>query len=255
VVAGRLFNEEEEAEGRAVALVSEGLKSALGRRVRVEGGEWLEVVGVVKEPREVDDMLWIATKTAGQIYVPYRRDPWAQAILVARTRSAPGAVAPVLGRVLRALDPSLPLHSVFTLQEVRARSMWLSAMWGRMLATVALFGLLLAALGVYGVVSYAVSQRTHEMGVRMALGARPADVRRLVLAQGARLALFAIPAGLLGAVALSGVLAGLLHGVDPTDPSILLGAALLLTLVALAASYAPARRATRVDPLVALRIE
>jgi putative ABC transport system permease protein len=200
-------------------------------------------------------MLWIADSSAGQVYVPYRRDPLARATLVARTRSLPEAQAAALRETLRGLDPSLPLHSVFTLQEVQARSMWLSALWGRMLAAVALFGLVLAALGVYGVVSYAVSQRTHEMGVRMALGAKPGDVLRLVLGQGVRLALFAVPAGLLGAFALSGALSGLLHGVEATDPPTLLGAAFLLTLVALLASYAPARRATRVDPLVALRTE
>jgi putative ABC transport system permease protein len=273
-VAGRLFNEEEEDEGRAVVLVSEGLaarfqtggasgattspidaQGAVGRRLRLEGGEWLEIVGVVKEPREGADMLWIADSSAGQVYVPYRRDPLARATLVARTRSLPEAQAAALRETLRGLDPSLPLHSVFTLQEVQARSMWLSALWGRMLAAVALFGLVLAALGVYGVVSYAVSQRTHEMGVRMALGAKPGDVLRLVLGQGVRLALFAVPAGLLGAFALSGALSGLLHGVEATDPPTLLGAAFLLTLVALLASYAPARRATRVDPLVALRTE
>lgn len=182
------------------------------------------------------------------------RTPGLSAMAV-RTRSEPLAQAGALRDTLRSLDPSLPLHSVFTMDEIRGRSLWLSATWGRMLSAVALFGLVLAALGVYGVVSYAVSQRTHEMGVRMALGARPGDVQRLVLAQGLRLALIAIPVGLLVALALSGALAGLLHGVEPTDPPTLIGAALALALVALLASYAPARRATRVDPLVALRIE
>jgi putative ABC transport system permease protein len=124
-----------------------------------------------------------------------------------------------------------------------------------MLGVIAAFALFLAALGVYGVVSYAVSQRTHELGVRMAVGAARGDVVRLILGQGLRLALQAAAIGLVGALATSRVLAGLLFGVDPLDPATLVAAAALLALVALLASYLPARRATRVDPLVALRSE
>jgi hypothetical protein len=227
----------------------------VGRRVRLEGGEWLEVVGVVREPSEVDDLMWVGGKVSGQVFVPYRRDPRWRVTIVARTRSAPLGEATRLRAVVRELDPSLPLHSVFPLAEVRARAMWLSAMWGRMLSSVAVFGLVLAAAGVYGVVSYTVAQRTHEMGVRLALGAQAGDVLRLVLGQGLRMALVALAAGLFSAFALSGFLAGLLHGVEATDPWALLGPAFVLLAVTLLASYAPARRATRVDPLVALRTE
>ena len=259
LVEGRLFNGTEEAEGRDVVVVSDGLArrlwggDALGRRLRLEGGSWLQVVGVVKQTRDNSNVLGVGTRPEDELYVPYRRDAWDRVSVVVRTRSAPAAFAPLLRDTVRALDPGLPLHSVFTLDEVRLRSVWLAQMWGRMLGAMAAFALLLAGLGVYGVVSYAVSQRTHELGIRMAVGAGRGDVFRLVLGQGLRLASWAVAAGLLGAIALSGALAGLLYGVDPLDPPTLGGAAVTLTLIALVASYGPARRATRVDPLVALR--
>jgi len=261
LVEGRLFSAEEEAQGRGIVVVSDGLASriwpggAVGRRLRFPDGAWLEVVGVVKETRDAGDVLGVGVRPAGQVYVPYRQDPWTAVSLVVRTSADPASLAGALRDDLRALDPTLPLHSVFTLDEVRSRAVWVPRLWGRMLATVAAFALLLAALGVYGVVSYAVSQRTHELGVRIAVGAARPDVMRLVLGQGLRLALVAAAAGLLGSIALSGVLSGFLHGVDPLDPATLLGSAGLLTLVAVAASGGPAWRATRVDPLAALRSE
>ncbi len=124
-----------------------------------------------------------------------------------------------------------------------------------MLTQVAALALLLSALGVYGVVSHMVSQRTHEIGIRMAMGATRGDVQRLVVQEGLRLALQAAAVGLLGALALTRALASLLYGIAPHDPTTLLAGAGLLTLVAAAASWAPARRASRVDPLVALRAE
>jgi putative ABC transport system permease protein len=261
LVEGRLFSGEEEADGRKVVVVSDGLAgrlwdgSAIGRRLRFPNGDWLEVVGVVKETRDAGDVIGVGTRPAGQVYVPYRQDPWTAVSLVVRTGADPSSLAGALREDLRALDPTLPLHSVFTLDEVRSRAIWVPRLWSRMLAAVAAFALLLAGLGVYGVVSYAVSQRTHELGVRIAIGASRGNVLSLVLGHGLRLALGAATAGLVGAVALSGALSGLLYGVDPLDPVILFGSASLLTLVALAASYGPAWRATRLDPLAALRSE
>ncbi|HEY6552823.1 MAG TPA: ABC transporter permease [Vicinamibacteria bacterium] len=261
VIHGRLFSAEEEAEGRPVVVVSDGLArrlwegDAVGRRLRFVEGEWLEVIGVVKETRDAGDVIGVGGRPAGQVYVPYRHDPWTSVSLVVRTGADPSSLAGVLRDELRGLDRTLPLQSVFTLDEVRARAVWVPRLWGRMLAGVAVFALILAALGVYGVVSHTVSQRTHELGVRIAIGADRGDVMRLVLGQGLRLAVGAIAAGLFGAIALSGALGSLLYGVDALDPATLLGAASLLTLVAVAASYGPAWRATRVDPLTALRRE
>jgi putative ABC transport system permease protein len=259
LIEGRLFSAEEEAEGRAAVVVSDGLArrlwngSAVSRRLRFPKGAWLEVVGVVREVKDAGDVIGVGARPSGQVYVPYRLDPWTAVSIVVRTKTDPASLATALREDLRALDPGLPLHSIFTLDEVRSRAVWVPRLWSRMLAAVAVFALLLAALGVYGVVSYAVSQRTHELGVRIAVGAGRGDVLRLVLGQGLRLSLGAAAVGLVGSIALSGTLSGLLYGVDPLDPATLLGCTGLLALVALAASCGPARRATRVDPLTALR--
>jgi putative ABC transport system permease protein len=209
------------------------------------------VVGVVQETREGGDMLRVGSRPRGQLYVPYRLDPWSRVSLVVRAHSDPARLAAALRETVRDLDPGLPLSSVFTLDDVRARASWVARMWGRMLAQVAAVALLLSALGVYGVVSHMVSQRTHEIGIRMAMGATRGDVQGLVVREGPPPS---TAAGALGALA-DRALASLLYGVAPHDPPTLLACALLLTLAVAAASWAPARRASRVDPLVALRTE
>jgi len=170
-----------------------------------------------------------------------------------RTRSDPQRFSGALRATLRSLDPALPLQSVFTLDEVRVRSAWVAQLWGQMLSDVAVLALVLAVLGVYGVVSYSVSQRTHEIGIRMAVGASRGRVLRLVLGDGLRLALQAAALGLLGAMAMMRSLARLLYGVGALDPVTLAGCTAALVLVAVVASAAPAWRGTRVDPVVALR--
>ena len=259
---GRAFTAEEAREGRDVVLVSQalakhawGAADPLGRRLRIQDGPWLRVVGVVDDVRGTGDMHLADSDALGQVYVPYGQDAWTQVSLAVRTRSDPARFAESLRHELRALDPTLPAHAVFTLEEVRLRSAWVSRMWGWMLVQVAALALVLAALGVYGVVSYSVSQRTHEIGIRMAVGAARGHVLRLVLGDGLRLALQAVGLGLLGAVALTRALGGLLYGVGALDPPTLLGCAAALLLAALIATCAPAWRGTRVDPMVALRAE
>ena len=260
--AGRLFSGEEETEGRAVAVVSDDLARRLwsgsdpvGRRLRVDGGPWLQIVGVSGETREGGDMLLEGERPAGQIYVPYRQDAPLLVSLFVGTRSDPAALSGALRETVHGLDPGLPVDGVFTLAEVRARASWVAKLWGRMLSQVAALALLLATFGVYGIVSYMVSQRTHEIGIRMALGATRGDVLRLVVRQGFRLALSAVAVGLLAALLFTSALARLLYGVEARDPATLLACAALLTLTALVASCAPAWRATRVDPIQALRTE
>ncbi len=262
VRAGRAFTPEEENEGREAVLVSEGLArrhwgtaDPIGRRLRLEGGPWLRVVGVTKDIQDVADMLLIENKPAAQVFVPYRLASPAEVVLAVRTRSDPVRFSDVLRATVRSLDPTLPLQSVFTLDEVRARTAWVARLWGQMLAEVAVLALVLAVLGVYGVVSYSVSQRTHEIGIRMAVGASRGRVMRLVLGDGVRLSLQAAALGLLGAVAMTRSLARLLYGVGALDPATLVGCTAALVLVALVASGAPAWRGTRVDPVVALRSE
>jgi ABC-type antimicrobial peptide transport system permease subunit len=156
---------------------------------------------------------------------------------------------------VRTLDPLLPLYEVRTLVETRRRADWVARLWGEMLAWAAGVGALLACAGVYGVVARSVARRTQEIGVRMALGADRGAVLSLMLKQGLRLSLTGVAAGVLGALVLMRALAGLLYGVSPSDPSTLLASALVLGGVAVVATYLPARRATLVDPITALRNE
>ena len=249
IVAGRAFQPEEEAEGRDVVLVNE----ALARRLA--GGPWLRVVGVTRDVRDAGDMLLVDTKPSEQVYVPYRTGAPLDLALAVRTRSHPLRFAESLRAAVRSLDPALPLHSVYALDEVRVRSAWVARLWGQMLSQVAVLALILALLGVYGVVAYSVSQRAHEIGIRVAVGATRGEILRLVLGDGLRLAAQAVAVGLVAATFLTRSLARLLYGVGALDPVTLAGCALALVLAALVASGGPAWRGARVDPVVALRAE
>jgi predicted permease len=259
---GRLFDAAEEREGRPVAVISEDLASrhwsrgdAIGQRLRVGDGPWLRVVGVVQPTRESGDMVLAGDRPPSQVYVPYRLERWREVSLVVRTSGAPEPLAGSLRGVLRGLEPGLPLGVVSSLGEARSRANWVAAMWGRMMTQLAALALVLAALGVYGVVSHMVSQRTHEIGVRIAVGAGRRDVVRLVVRQGVSLALRSAAAGVVAALVLMRALSSLLYGVSASDPLIFAGCAGVLTLAALGASCAPALRASRLDPLAALRTE
>jgi predicted permease len=258
---GRAFHDSEIAAGADVAVVSEELarrcwpdRDALGRRLRLGDGDWLRVVGVAREVREADSILGIDEKPPGQVYVPYLRRPSLTVVLSVRGRE-PAALADGLRREVRALDPLLPVYDLRTLQEARRRADWVARLWGQMLGWAAGAGALLACVGVYGVVARGVARRTQEIGVRMALGADRRSVLGLVLGQGLRLSLAGVGVGLLGALALTRSLAGLLHGVAASDPATLLLSALALGAVALLATYLPARRAATADPIAALRSE
>jgi putative ABC transport system permease protein len=156
---------------------------------------------------------------------------------------------------VRSLAPALPLHSVYTLDEVRGRSAWVAQMWGGLLSQIAALALVLAVLGVYGVVSYSVSQRTQEIGIRMAMGAGRGRVIGMILGDGLRLSIWAAGLGLAAAVVLTRSMSRLLYGVGALDLPTLAGCSSALVLVALAASAAPAWRGTRIDPVLALRSE
>ncbi|HSD67870.1 MAG TPA: ABC transporter permease [Vicinamibacteria bacterium] len=263
VVAGRPFLAEEEAEGRGVALVSEalarrfrgGVADALGGHVRLDGGPWLRIVGVTRDVRDAGDMTLDGSGPLERVYVPYRPYAPADVALAVRTRSDPLGLAEALRAGVRSLDPALPLHSVYGLDEVRVRSAWVAHMWGQMLSHVAALAVILAVLGVYGVVAYSVSQRGHEIGIRVAVGATRREILCLVLGDGLRLATQAVVVGLVAAALVTRSLSSLLYGVGALDPATLTGCALALVLAAVAASVGPAWRGTRVDPVVALRAE
>jgi putative ABC transport system permease protein len=156
---------------------------------------------------------------------------------------------------MQSLDPNLPLYDVKTLEEHMRLPLFPARIAAIVLGAFGLVALTLAAIGIYGVTSYSVAQRTHEIGLRMALGAQLSDVLKLILSHGVKLTVIGVAIGLLGAYVVTRALSSLLYGVSATDPTIFVLVSLLLILVALLASYVPARRATKVDPLVALRHE
>src|SRR5207237_5809899 len=197
----------------------------------------------------------LAEENPPEIYLPYPQRTVQAMDVVLRTSVPPRSLLPAAEAVVRDLDPELPVARVATLDEVVARSISEPRFYMVLLGSFAGLALFLAALGLFGVMSYAVVQRSREIGIRVALGAHPHDVLGMVLRHAMTLALAGVVGGLLGALALSRLLGRLLFELSPTDPGTLAGVALLLSLVALAASYLPARRATRVDPLIALRSE
>ena len=189
------------------------------------------------------------------VFRPYAAVPTRSLAVLVRTTTTPRAQAEAVRRVFRELDPGLAVWDVRTMQEVRAFTTWDQRFFGQLMGAFAAQALLLACLGVYGVLAYAVSRRTHEIGVRLALGARPADVVRLVLRRGAALGLVGTALGLLLSLAVGRALQGVLYGVEPGEAGPLLATAGLLGAVVLVASLLPALRAAKVDPIAALRAE
>jgi ABC-type antimicrobial peptide transport system permease subunit len=175
--------------------------------------------------------------------------------LVVRTHSSPEAMLGPLREEIRRIDPAIPVYNVATLSERMHKDSTETRSYGLLLALFAALALALAAVGIYGVISYWVTQRTREMGIRLSLGASPGDLHRLVIGEGIRLALLGIAAGALGAALVTRAMTSLLYGVKPFDPALFAALAAGLTGVVILACYLPARRAARVDPMVALRYE
>ena len=257
---GRDFTEQEDKTESRVAVVNETFarkffpdQDPIGRRFNFGGPDqpYWQVIGVAADGKY--ESLGEAPKAA--FYRPLLRDYNTTVTLVARTAGDPRAAVPELRREMQTLDPQLPLFDVKTLAEHMSIPLFPARMAAAALGSFGLLALALAAIGIYGVMSYVVVGRTREIGVRMALGARPSDVLRLIVGQGMALALVGLGVGLVFAFALAQLLRGLLYGVSAADPATFAGISLLLALVALAACYLPARRATRVDPLDALRHE
>ncbi len=210
-----------------------------------------EVVGVVADVKSFG----LAKDVVPEIYVPYAQLPVSSMDVLLRTSVPPLSLGTAVESAVRELDPELPVARLRTLEDVVARSISQPRFYMLLLGLFASMAVLLAALGIFGVMSYAVTQRSREIGIRMALGAQPANVMRMVMKNAGTLIVAGIMTGLAGAVALSRFLSGLLFNLSPTDPSTLGAVALTLIAVALLASYLPARQATRVDPLLALRNE
>ena len=228
-------------------------ESAVGHRLRFGSDEasWLTVVGVVGDVKHGG----LAAAQDEHIYQPLRQNPQRSLSLVLHTAGDPSALIPAVRAAVHDVEPDQPIYNVRTLEQIVTASVSRPRFNMLLLAVFAGLAVLLAAVGIYGVLADAVVQRTREMGVRMALGARRMDVLRLVVGQGMALTGAGIGCGLVASLFLTRVLRSLLFGVSATDPATFAGVALLLGAVALLACLVPARRATRLDPLVALRHE
>jgi putative ABC transport system permease protein len=262
LLKGRDFTDAEGASRTAVAVINDTMARKLwpdadpvGRRFRlVETApvEWFTVIGVAPDIQQfqMDDDPPLPTA-----YVPYPYSVAANTGVVIRTASSPAGLAAAVRAEIRASDSALAIFSVRTMEDLRRSGFWQFRLFGFMFGIFGAAALFLAAIGVYGVLSFSVSQRTQEMGVRIALGAQRADVLRLVVRQGITLAMIGVVVGVVGAFGVTRVIASLLYNVTPTDPISFGGVAIFLTAIAFVASYLPARRATSVDPIVALRNE
>jgi putative ABC transport system permease protein len=261
VLEGRVFTARDTADAPPVAIVDETFarahypgESALGRRLRFgalddEKAKWLEIVGVVGHVKNygVDEASRV------EVYLPYEQSPVSGVTLVVRAAADPAALTGSLRAAVKAADPELPLYAVRTLPEIVSDRTAQRRLAATLIAVFAVVALALAAVGIYGVMSYAVAQRTQEIGIRMALGAERREILRMVLRHGTLMAVSGVGLGLAAAFGLARLITSLLFQTSAADPPTFSIVPVVLIAVAVLACWVPARRATRVDPLVALR--
>jgi putative ABC transport system permease protein len=262
LLKGRYFDERDTDTTPNVCLVDETLarrywpnEDPIGKRIsfnRKEGAQvWREIVGVVGAIKHKG----LDTDYRGALYFPHMQNSWSNMALVVRTSGEPASMASMVRAAVQSVDKDQPVYRVMTMETMLAESVAQRRFSMLLLTLFAVVAVLLAVVGLYGVMSYGVSQRTHEIGIRMALGAQARDVLVMVVGQGLLLALIGVGSGLIGALFLTRVMSSLLFGVSATDPFMFASVPLILALVALLACYIPARRATKVDPMIALRYE
>ncbi len=259
ILRGRAFNDRDTASSPRVAIVNERLaarawpnRDPVGQRMRLDGpnGPLVEVAGVARDGKYT---YW-AEPPQSAVWTPLSQEYSSQMKVIVRTEGDPEAMAATVRQNVRALDADIPIVNLNTMATYyEDRAMFAPRLLARMVTTIGLVGLLLAIIGLYSVVAYAVSRRTREIGIRMAVGARPANVLRMVLGQGLTFTAIGVALGLAIATSTSHLLQAFVVGVSPRDPSILIGVPAILTAVMLAACWLPARRAARVDPIRALR--
>jgi putative ABC transport system permease protein len=260
LLKGRDFNELDMENRPGIVIVNEtfarhyfGGQEALGKRLSVDGaqGPWREIVGIVRDSKYM---------TLGEAARPFAYLPLAQnhetgMTLLVRTRGEPADLAAQVRQAVQSFERNLPVTNVRTMTELIGNSLYAARMGAVLIGVFGALALLLAAVGLYGVMAYAVSQRTREIGIRMALGAQRSDVLRLVLREGMTLVTVGAVLGLIGAVLMSRFLISFLYGVSPVDWATFVATTAVLAFVAFVANLIPARRAMKVDPLVALRYE
>ncbi len=262
LLAGRLFNQDDISTAPRVSVISKTMarlyfpnQDPLGKQLKFgfppDGGAVREIVGIVGDVRDVS----LGQDPGPMMYVPFAQAPFWGANVVVRSTLSPSSVAAAIRLEVRKMDKDLPVTDVANLQDLIEASVAQPRFRTFLLGLFASMALVLAATGIFGVISYSVSQQTREIGIRMALGAQSGEVLRQVLKEGARMVAVGLALGLMGSLAATRFIATLLFGVKPADPLTFAAVAAMLTIVALVASYIPARRATRVDPMVALRYE
>jgi putative ABC transport system permease protein len=256
IKGGREFNEQDDADAPKVVIISETMAETIfasgadpiGKRINVGGHGWSTIVGVAGDARYRE-----LRKGRWDVYVPYRQFAFPPLYVTIRTESEPSSFIPLVRREMAAIDSDQAMTGVMTMEQAVSAALARPRFNALLLNVLSAVAAVLAIVGIYGVMSYSVAQHTHEIGVRLALGAQRPDVLRMVIGQGMKLALIGMGIGVVAAFASMRLLESLLFGVGTTDPLTYAAVAFLLTGVALLACYLPARRATRVDPLVALR--
>ena len=258
---GRLFNEYDRAGSPPVVLINEAMarrffpeEDPVGKKMTVGSfGRPMsrEIIGVVADVRHTG----LDSDPRPEFFVPHLQNPFGGMAIVVRTSSDPDALLPAAKEQIRAINKDQPFYSINTMEALVSRSLGERRFNLLLLCAFATIALVLAGVGIYGLISFSISQRTHEIGVRLALGAGGRDITRMILGEWLALALAGVAAGVAGALVLTRLLKGFLFGVTPTDPFTFAAISVLLVALALVASYLPARRATRVDPMVALRYE
>lgn len=262
LIKGRLFTLQDDQNRPGAAIINVSLaeryfpgEDPIGKRIRFGGpgsqAPWLTVIGIVHDVKTEG----IEFEDKPQIYRSVFQSPGASLSLVARTSSDAATLSEAVRREVRAADPDMPVYAVRSIDEIVAAALGRQRFTMILLGAFASVALFLSAVGIYGVTSWMTSLRTREIGIRRALGAGRGDVLKLIISRGMKVSLIGVTIGLAGAMGLTRLMTSLLYGVSATDPLMFAGVALLLALVALVACYIPARRATKVDPLIALRYE
>jgi putative ABC transport system permease protein len=262
LLLGRVFTEQD-GNSQAAAIINQSMATRfwpddpnpIGRRISIGRGdpeeEWCPIVGVVADVRHQN----LGSPPQPELYVPYAQRPMTSMTLAARTAGDPLAMITAVRGAITSVDSDVPIRTVRSMQEIIDERLAGPRATAQVMGIFSLFALFLAMVGTYGVVAYGVNERTREIGIRLALGARENDVCRMILRQGLTFVLIGLIIGLLGALASMRVISSLLFGITPNDPVTYCALSLLFLVVAAISTYLPARRAMAVNPVIALRYE
>ncbi len=256
---GRILTNVDTPDSTLVVVINEALarhfwpgQNPLGKRMNFGGSSnWLEIVGIVGNSRRFS----VSADPMAEVYFSHLQNPDANMKLIVRSALDAGALTSAIRAQISGMDGGISVYDISTMERIVAESTSATRYIALLMTIFALVAMILAGTGIYGVISYSVMRQTHEIGVRMALGAERRDVLRGVVRKGALLSGFGLAGGFAAALALTRVLTGMIYGVERTDPATFAAVALLLAAISILACYVPARRATRVDPMEALRCE